>query len=171
LFKGYVAQGGIQVPAVIKLPGAMTNSGTRTNRPVHVMDLMPTFLSIAHADYPDEYNGQPVVPLAGKSLLPLLSGGAETELEPREMGWSAYGMDAYRQGSWKVLRLPVPYGSGDWQLYNLASDPGEIHDISAENPERVAFLAKAWDNYAQSNGVIQPNTATAYAKPVVGRKF
>ena len=62
LFKGYVAQGGIQVPAVIKLPGAMTNAGTRTNRPVHVTDLMPTFLSIANADYPDEYNGQPVVP-------------------------------------------------------------------------------------------------------------
>ena len=68
------------------------------------------------------------------------------------------------------LRLPYPYGSGDWQLYDLANDPGELHDLASEFPERVEYLAKAWDNYAKSNGVIQPNTVTAYAKPVVGRK-
>ena len=170
LFKGYVAQGGIQVPAVIKLPGTMTNAGTRTNRPVHVTDLMPTFLSIASADYPDEYNGQPIVPLAGKSLLPILRGEASTEFESREMGWSAYGMDAYRQGDWKALRLPEPYGNGDWQLYDLATDPGELRDLAGEYPDRVTALAQAWDIYAEVNGVIRPNAATAYAKPVKGRK-
>ena len=170
LFKGYVAQGGIQVPAVVKLPGTMNNAGTQTNRPAHIMDLMPTFLSIARADYPGEYNGQPIVPLAGKSLLPLLRGEAATEFESREMGWSAYGMDAYRQGDWKALRLPEPYGTGDWQLYDLATDPGEIHDLASKYPERVDLLAKAWDAYAESNGVIRPDTPTAYAKPVVGRK-
>jgi arylsulfatase len=79
-------------------------------------------------------------------------------------------MDAYRRGNWKVLRLPEPYGSGDWQLYDLAADPGEVHDLVSEFPQRASALAKAWENYAKSNGVIQPNTATAYAKPIVGRK-
>ena len=170
LFKGYVAQGGIQVPAVIKLPDTMTNAGTRSNLPLHVTDLMPTFLSIASADYPREYNDQPVVPLAGKSLLPLLRGEAATEFDSREMGWSAYGMDAYRQGDWKALRLPEPYGNGHWQLYDLSSDPGELRDLADEFPDRVMALAQAWDIYAEVNGVIRPNAAIAYGKPVKGRK-
>jgi len=171
LFKGYVAQGGIQVPAVIKLPGNMANAGSRTDQLIHVMDLMPTFLSVAGAEYPDVYNGESIVPLQGQSIMPLLGGEAPIEAESRELGWSAYGMDAYRRGNWKVLRLPVPYGSGDWQLYDLAADPGEVHDLATEFPERARALAEAWEDYAESNGVIQPNAATAYAKPVVGRKY
>ena len=80
-------------------------------------------------------------------------------------------MDAYRKDQWKVLRLPEPYGSGDWQLYDLAADPGEIHDLAAKFPDQAAALARAWQDYAETNGVIQPDTATAYAKPVVGRKY
>jgi arylsulfatase len=171
LFKGYVAQGGIQVPAVIKLPGDMANAGSQMDHLTHVMDLMPTFLSVAGVDYPDVYNGESVVPLQGKSLMPLLNVESSIEAESRELGWSAYGMDAYRKGNWKVLRLPEPYGNGDWQLYDLIADPGEVHDLASEFPERARALAKAWEDYAESNGVIQPNAATAYAKPVVGRKY
>jgi arylsulfatase len=171
LFKGYVAQGGIQVPAVIKLPGDMANAGSRSDRLTHVMDLMPTFLSIADTDYPDVYNGESIVPLQGRSLLPLLSGESPSEFEFREVGWSAYGMDAYRHGNWKVLRLPEPYGSGDWQLYDLAADPGELHDLASEFPDRAESLANSFADYAVSNGVINPSTPTAYGKPIVGRKY
>ena len=171
LFKGYVAQGGIQVPAVIKLPGRMANAGGRTEQLIHVMDLMPTFLSVAGAVYPESYRGETIVPLQGISLIPVLMGQALIEDGARELGWSAYGMDAYRKGQWKVLRLPEPYGSGDWQLYDLAADPGEIHDLAAKFPNRAAALARAWQNYAEANGVVQPDTATAYAKSVVGRKY
>lgn len=135
------------------------------------MDLMPTFLSVAGADYPDVYNGQTIVPLQGKSLMPLLSGDSKIGSEPRDFGWSAYGMDAYRKGDWKVLRLPEPYGNGDWQLYDIATDPGELHDLSAEFPERTKTLADAWEAYAMMNGIVSPNEAIAYSKPVVGRKF
>ena len=93
---------------------------------------MPTFLSVAGADYPDVYNGESIVPLQGKSIMPLLNGESPIEADSRELGWSAYGMDAYRKGQWKVLRLPAPYGNGDWQLYDLVADPGELHDLSSE---------------------------------------
>jgi arylsulfatase len=171
LFKGYVAQGGIQVPAVIKLPAKMGNAGRRNDHLVHVMDLMPTFLSVAGLDYPDVYHGKPIVPLLGKSLIPLLSGNSAGEFESRGIGWSAYGMDAYRRGNWKALRLPEPFGNGDWQLYDLASDPGELHDLSSEFPERIKELALAWQDYADSNGVIEPDEPVFYSKPIVGRKF
>jgi arylsulfatase len=171
LFKGYVAQGGIQVPAVIKLPGTMANAGSRSDQLTHVMDLMPTFLSVAGADYPAVYKGKSIVPVQGQSLMPLLNGEQSAAANPRELGWSAYGMDAYRRGDWKVLRLPEPYGNGDWQLYDLAADPGELHDLAAEYPERTSSLADAWQVYADANGVIEPNVPTAYGKPIVGRKY
>jgi hypothetical protein len=56
-------------------------------------------------------------------------------------------------------------------LYDLENDPGEIHDLRSEYPDRAQALAKAWEAYAEANGVIQPDVATAYAKPVSGRKF
>jgi arylsulfatase len=171
LVKGYVAQGGIQVPAIVKLPGSMANAGGRLGQLTHVMDLMPTFLSVAGADYPDVYNGESIVPVQGESIMPLLSGESPIEADSREIGWSAYGMDAYRKGQWKVLRLPAPYGNGNWQLYDLAADPGELHDLSSEFPNQAEALANAWAVYAESNGVIRANSATAYAKPPVGRKF
>jgi arylsulfatase len=171
LFKGYVAQGGIQVPAIIKLPGTTATAGGKTDHLTHVADLMPTFLSVAEVKYPDVYNGHSIVPLQGKSLMPLLRGETTIDSEPRELGWSAYGMDAYRKGDWKVLRLPEPYGNGNWELYDLAADPGEIRDLAPEFPNRVETLAKAWEVYADSNGVIKPDSAIAYSKPVVGRKY
>ena len=138
---------------------------------IHVMDLMPTFLSVAGVDYPDAYNEQALVPLQGRSLMPLLSGTASADFDTRTLGWSAYGMDAYRHGDWKVLRLPEPFGSGDWQLYDLATDPGELHDLASEFPDRTKVLSNLFVDYAESNGVINPSTPTAYAKPIVGRKY
>jgi arylsulfatase len=149
----------------------MPNAGSRTDYLTHVMDLMPTFLSVAGADYPAAYSGESIVPLQGKSLMPLLEGDPSAEDESRELGWSAYGMDAYRKDNWKVLRLPEPYGNGDWQLYDLAADPGELQDLAYTFPRRTTELAQAWKDYADLNGVIQPDSATAYAKPIVGSKY
>ena len=171
LFKGYVAQGGIQVPAIMKLPGRMANAGGKITALTHVMDLLPTFLEIAGGQYPENWNGREIVPLQGQSLMPLLLGETDETFADRELGWEAYGMDAYRRGSWKALRLPEPDGTGDWQLYNLAEDPGEQHDLAAQNQKLVSELAQGWERYAEENGVIRPNSPSAYARPVSGRKY
>ena len=171
LFKGYVAQGGIQVPAVVKPAGKPVSPGVRQKHLVSVLDLLPTFLAAAGAEYPPDWKGERVVPMQGESLLPLLMSEPFSGKVSREIGWSAYGMDAYRKGRWKALRLPEPYGSGDWQLYDLATDPGELNDLSSERPEQTAALAVAWERYAKMNGVIKPDAPTAYAKPVEGRKY
>jgi arylsulfatase len=135
------------------------------------MDLMPTFLSVAGAKYPDAYKGEEIVPVQGVSLIPSLQGDARLLAEPRRLGWTAYGMDAFREGNWKVLRLPEPYGNGSWQLYDLDSDPGETRDLSSKFPDRTAALANGWEDYAKDNGVIIPDSAIVYAKPIDGRKY
>jgi arylsulfatase len=69
------------------------------------------------------------------------------------MGYELFEMKAYIRSEWKILRLPEPFGTGDWQLYNLARDPGEVHDLSKEFPGRRKELIQAWQQYARDNQV------------------
>ncbi len=67
-----------------------------------------------------------------------------------------------QRGDWKALLQAPPYGSGDWQLYNLKQDLGEQHDLSARYPEIRAELIAAWEDYAERVGVIEPETPIGY---------
>jgi arylsulfatase len=171
LFKGYVAQGGIQVPAIIKLPGAENSESRRIATFAHVTDLMPTFLEIAGIGYPSSYRGTSVASPQGRSLLSLLSGQEDVALKERGIGWEAYGMDAWRQGDWKMMRLPPPYGNSDWQLYDLTKDPGETTDIAKDNPDLVREFAVKWEHFARTNEVVHPDKPVAYGKPVSPGKY
>jgi arylsulfatase len=170
LFKGYVAQGGIRVPLIVK-PVLSDGTAQRVDTPVHAMDLAPTLLELAGVRQPEQWQGAEVARIQGRSLMPLIDGVVDPAWMERGLGWEAYGMDAYRRGDWKALRLPPPYGTGDWQLYNLTHDPGENQDLAAEHPDLVAELALEWTAYAESNGVIHPDTPVAYARPVSEGKY
>jgi arylsulfatase A-like enzyme len=70
-------------------------------------------------------------------------------------GWELFGNRAVRQGDWKILNtLRAAGGSGDWQLYNLKSDPGETRDLAKSNPGKLKELVALWNRYAKQNGVV-----------------
>jgi arylsulfatase len=165
LFKGYVTQGGIQVPAIIKPAGTRIDGGSLSNTPLHVTDLMPTFLDLAQVTYPTKYNGVSIPRPTGLSLLPLISTHGTQEFTRRGLGWEAYGMDAWLEGDLKLVRLPAPYGNGKWQLYDLRSDPGERNDLATNMPEVVATFETKWLDYARTNEVVHPDQPVAYGKP------
>jgi hypothetical protein len=73
------------------------------------------------------------------------------------MCWELFGFRAVRKDDCKLLRLPKPFGSNDWQLYDLAKDPGELQDLSHKRPELCSQMAQAWERYAQETGVIAPS--------------
>jgi len=54
----------------------------------------------------------------------------------------------------QIVFIPAPKGPEKWQLYNLARDPGEIHDLAAANPERLARMVRMWDRYVLETGVV-----------------
>jgi arylsulfatase A-like enzyme len=171
LFKGYVAQGGIQVPGIVKLPTGIPQPKEAVTVPLHVFDLMPTFLEVAGATYPSSYRGIDIAPVQGSSMVSALTGQDVSQFVERGLGWEAYGMDAYRQGNWKVLRLPEPYGNGQWQLYDLDTDPGETADLATEYPDLVEKLAEGWQKYADFNGVVRPDRPVAYGRPVAAGRY
>jgi len=62
-------------------------------------------------------------------------------------------MKAYIKGKWKILRLPIPMGSGNWELYDLSVDPGETTGLSSQFPQVKEELIKAWQEYAKTNNL------------------
>jgi arylsulfatase A-like enzyme/Flp pilus assembly protein TadD len=120
-----------RVPLILHAPGLPR--GRRVDAQVRSMDLAPTLLELAGAP--------PLPDIAGRSLLPLALGRAPQEeriayleaIEPQlSMGWSP--VLGVRSGGLKYLRAPRP------ELYDLASDPGELRNLAPEHPERVAEL-------------------------------
>jgi arylsulfatase A-like enzyme len=165
LMKGYVTQGGMQVPAVVKLPGKMSAAGSSSSAFTHAVDIMPTVLEATGVDYPKSRAGRALHPLDGHSWRPMLRGAGAESFAEREMGFELYGLRAYRRGPWKALQLHEPYGSGAWQLYRLDADPAEAHDLATKHPRELADLVDAWNRWAAEYGVVEPDRAVGYAKP------
>jgi arylsulfatase len=161
LFKGSLSEGGIRSPLIVSGPGVETKRGLfglrprrRTGAVLSVIDLTPTFLELAGVDHPGSWQGRPVAPLRGRSLVPLLAGEFRAREGPHEwLGFELGGQRALRRGAWKLVLMPVPFGSGDWCLYRIDRDPAELYDRAAERAERKRELVALWEQYARENGV------------------
>jgi arylsulfatase len=153
LFKSFTSEGGIKSPLVAKLPGATPSGGQWNHAFLHVTDIMPTFLEVASATYPQTRDGQPLKQPIGRSLLPILRGTQQNTRVDEGVGYELFEMKAYIRNEWKLLRLPEPFGTGSWQLYNLRLDPGEIHDVSEDHPAVKAAMIEEWGHYAEVNEV------------------
>lgn len=159
LYKAYTTEGGVRVPYMMKPPAAFNQKiqgGSITHQFATVMDLAPTILDMAGITHPaPNYQGREVVPMRGKSMVPYLSAKEETIHEKDFInGWETCGRAACRRGDWKIVFIPKPKGPERWQLYNLARDPGEVHDLAEEEPEKLKELIKLWDIYVLETGVI-----------------
>jgi arylsulfatase A-like enzyme len=159
MFKGFLSEGGIRGPMIVSGKG-VAGSGRISDALAHIMDVPATILDVAGVAHPETYNGKPVVPMQGKSLLPVLGNSSESVRTPDDwIGWELFGLRAVRMGDWKLLSLCKPFGSGEWQLYNLRADPGETVDLAASEPEIATKLIGHWDEYAKANNVILPDTS------------
>jgi len=156
LYKNFLAEGGIRSPLIISGPGVALK-GETVDSLAHVMDLGPTFLELAGAEYPATYNGKSVEQPRGMSMASLLSNKSSTIRGPDDaIGWEYNNSKAIRIGDYKATWTAEPFGSSDWRVFDLSVDPGESKDLSAANPELRTRLVAAWDEYAKSVGVIAP---------------
>jgi arylsulfatase len=152
-FKMTVAEGGIRSPLIVAGPGV--EGGRIVTAFSYVTDIMPTILELASVEHPKEFEGRAVEPMMGRSLTDVLSGAA-TEVYRADDLIGGEMMDGkwMRRGDYKAVSIAKPYGTGTWRLYNLAEDPGETRDLSAEMPDLSRDLQAAWDRYAEEVGVV-----------------
>ena len=150
LFKMTVGEGGIRSPLLIAGPGIKQEK--LVDGFAYVWDIMPTLLEFAGIEHPDEFQGRKVESIRGKSLKGVLTQSDEKIYDEDDLiGGEMQNGKWMRQGDYKAVSVSAPYGSGTWYLYDVAKDPGETHDLSKENPEK---LKVAWERYAKDVGVV-----------------
>ena len=111
---------------------------------------MATCLDAAGAAYPPSYHGKPILPMEGRSLLPIFKGGTREE---RPLFWEHEDNRGVRLGKWKlVARYPR-----EWELYDVESDRTELNDLSGEHRDQVNELAKLYQDLAKRCGVLPWN--------------
>src|ERR1700751_1248626 len=125
LHKAFTTEGGIRVVGFVTWPGFARQNQIGTAFAT-VMDIAPTVLELAGVAHPGTaYRGREVVPMRGQSLVAYLSGAAAAVHDAGTgTGWELFGRRAIRQGDWKALHLPAPYGPGAWPVYDLSPHPG-----------------------------------------------
>jgi arylsulfatase len=160
--KGFPTEGGIHVPAFVWSKGIAAHGINHSL--VSVMDVGPTILDLAGVPYDGStFRNRPVQAPEGHSLLHLLDGNSSAVRTDGDfLGWELFGRSGIRSGHWKALQLGQHADDRQWELYDLAIDPAETHDLSASEPERARDMQSLWQRYVDENRVVLPDTVTGY---------
>ena len=156
--KHWVHEGGISTPLIAHWPAGITRKGELESTPGHLIDLMATAVELSKTIYPAT-----VKPMEGRSLAPLFTGG---QIEREAIYWEHEGNRAVRVGDWKIVsELPKA-----WELYNIARDRSEQHDLSQQEPERVQQMAAMYEAYAKRANVEAWEKVIPKQQPKAGKK-
>ncbi|SHM58878.1 Arylsulfatase A [Chitinophaga jiangningensis] len=137
-------EGGIREPLIARWPGKIPANSTSDVLSVQY-DIMATLAAIAGTKAPAN---------DGISLLPALTGNTAA-VQQREYLYFEYpekgGAIAIRTGDWKAIKTGMKKNkNAPWQLYNLATDPGEQQDVAAQHKDMLprfdAIVAKEHRN-------------------------
>lgn len=149
-YKHWEHEGGMSTPLIAHWPQGIAGKlhGQLELQPAHLIDLMATCVDLGGANESAEFTGQKIQPLEGVSLTPAFSGRLLERTQP--LFWEHEGNRAIRVGDWKL----VSKHPGAWELYDIAADRTEQHNIAAEQPARVNNLAAQWEVWAERVGVL-----------------
>lgn len=154
-YKQWTHEGGISTPFVARWPGEIP-PGAISHETGHVMDVLPTCLDAAGADYSDQWDGTSIRDYDGRSLMPAFSGKAWSD--ERMIGWEHVGNRAIRKGDWKLV-ASARFTPGEWELYNMQEDRTETNNLVDQLPEKADALEQAWNRWADRMGVVLPDGA------------
>ncbi len=149
-YKHWEHEGGISTPLIAHWPAGIPagRAGILESQPAHLIDVMATCVDVAGAKYPEQFKGKDIQPMEGVSLVPAFAGVPLARSQP--LFWEHEGNRAVRDGEWKL----VSKHPGKWELYNMTEDRTEMHDLSAQQSERVVQMAAQWDAWSKRVGVL-----------------
>jgi len=142
-WKTYTHEGGIRTPFIINWPGKIKNAGGFYHGTAHFIDIMATLVELTGATYPDTFNGEPVVPMQGISLLPAFDNKPLVRNKP--LFWQFGRGGGVRDGNMKAV-----YYRKKWELFDLENDRNESHDLANQYPERLATMKAMYDTWFKS---------------------
>jgi arylsulfatase A-like enzyme len=168
-WKREVHHGGVADPCIISWPAKLSESaGEIRHQFVHAIDILPTVLELVGIEAPDDIEYVPQTRIDGIGFGYLFEPGAASAPERHEtQHFEMLGSRAIYHRGWKAVTFhPVgpmyddglnpnaPFDEDVWELYHVAEDLSETHDLAAEQPDRVADMVALWWAEAERNQVL-----------------
>jgi arylsulfatase A-like enzyme len=173
--KGSHYEGGMRVPFIAAWAKVNSENKMQQQFPIpqdsvqsqmaNVTDLLPTILQVADSETSVQH-------IDGKTLVPLMRGGADAEHPQQFLMHYPHGphrsnyFTVYRDRDWKLIFHALPeqktsgghiqYQNGHFELFNLSEDPFEQNDLSKSEPERVKQLANAMESELKRHDALPP---------------
>ncbi len=150
--KTWVHEGGISSPLIAHWPAGIAARGELRHTPAHVIDFVPTALTLAGVEKPATMAGVAVPDAPGRSLLPAFA--KDITVERESLWWLHEGNRALRVGDWKL----VAANEQPWELYRLSTDRAEQNNLAAAMPDKVKELSAAWQSQTDAFTVLAKST-------------
>ncbi|MFB4349276.1 sulfatase-like hydrolase/transferase [Microbacterium sp. CR_7] len=152
-------EGGTADPMIIAWPKGIAARGEMREQYLHVTDIVPTVLDLLGIDAPSAVKGYRQKPLEGVSFERVIDDADAGEVK-EEQFYSMLGTRGVWQGGWhaSTVHAPAPTGWGHfdddrWELFHLPEDRNQLHDLAAENPDKLEEMKRLWHRLAlQYNG-------------------
>ena len=161
-YKHWKHEGGIATPLIVHYPNGIRKrlNNSWVNCYGHIIDLMPTAIELARAEYPKTFNGNAILPMEGISLTPSFSGKKLNR--PQPLFGEHQGSFFMRDGKWKLVAKTEHNTTFDAQtmleLFDMEADPTELNDLSEKFPERKQQMYQAWLQWAERTDVLPLDT-------------
>jgi arylsulfatase len=157
MWKRYEFNGGTADPCIISWPAGMKAKGEIREQYYHAIDIVPTILDALGVEAPQAIKGHVQSPFDGVSMRSSLEDATAPTARTTQF-YSMLGSRAIWHDGWKaVTNHPTIAGwsnfnSDEWELYNTALDRSELHNLAAEQPDKVRELVNLWYAEAGANG-------------------
>ena len=157
-YKQNTHEGGVHVPLVVHWPTGIAAAarGTLRDQFHHVNDLAPTVYELLGVTAPAEFRGVPQMPVTGTSMRYTLDDPAAPSRKSVQY-FEMMGHRALYLDGWKAVTRHTPgvaFDDDTWELYHVAIDRSECHDLAGDEPERLAAMVERWWAEAEDHGVL-----------------
>jgi len=156
-YKQNTHEGGVHVPCIVHWPAGIEDPGGKRDQFHYVTDIAPTIYEICGITPPETHHGFEQMPVVGTSMQYLFGAGAAGEPSRKTVQYfEMMGHRAIHVDGWKAVtrhQAGTPFEDDQWELYHLAEDRSELHDLADEQPEKLAELVDLWWEEAEANGV------------------
>ncbi len=152
MWKRYEFNGGTSDPCIVSWPAGMKARGEIREQYHHAIDLVPTILDALGVESPARLKGHVQSSFDGISMRASLD-DAKAPARTTQF-YSMLGSRAIYHDGWKaVTNHPTIAGWGnfnddEWELYYVEADRSELHNVAAENPDKLRELVNLW--YAEA---------------------
>jgi arylsulfatase len=154
--------GGTRNGLVISWPARIKQAGQVRSQFCHIIDIVPTILEAVGAKEPTMLNGVRQTPIEGTSLVYTFDDAKASTRHNTQYFEMLCNRGIYHDGwmaSTSPMRLPwakvEPGAAGadpddfTWELYNIAEDFSQSHNIAAQNPDKLKELQAIFDQEAK----------------------